>query len=137
MSQHLVVANPFTHQIDCFCPGDEQVDFLTFEYGDVIEVTNDRKFTSGNGWYSFIVINNQCSLYIALDDLEQYYRNKQIFSILDLELKINYLHYKINDSLETENKMSFLYYTSELNKLNKLKEKHNAFFSTRNLKSFI
>ena len=49
MTQHFIVANTFTHQIDCFCPDKEHGDFFRFKGGDVIEITNDWKVTIGNG----------------------------------------------------------------------------------------
>ena len=129
MIQHYIVTDTFTHQIDCYCPGEEHVDVLTLKEGDVIEVTPDGKFTFGNGWYFLIVINYQSPIYLSLDDLEHYYRRGQILSSYDLELKSNYIQNKINQALDTKNKDSFLNYTSELNHLSNLKEKYNTFLT--------
>jgi len=124
MIQHFIVAKTFTHQIDCFCPGKEHVNFFTFEKDDVVEVTNECKFINEIEWYSLIIINNRAHFYIAIVDLEQYCRKEQIISILDIELKINYLRFLINQALDTVNKESFLNYTTELNELIHIQKKY-------------
>lgn len=44
-----------------------------------------------------------------------------LLTILDIDLKINYLGFKINQSLETGDKASFIHFTSQLKEINDLK----------------
>lgn len=135
MAHHFIVVNNFSHQVDCFCTGEVHSEFITFKQGDVIEVTNDRKFTMA-GWYFLLLINNHYPYYIAIDDLEKYNKHEQILSIVDIELKINYLQFQINQALDTNNKVTFLDYTPKLKDLNNLKRQYNNFMSRTELPSF-
>ncbi|MEQ6378297.1 hypothetical protein RZN25_15905 [Bacillaceae bacterium S4-13-56] len=127
MRQHFVVANTFKHRMNCFCHEKKHDCFFTLKEGDVIEVTNDRKFTIGNGWYHLTFINGQFPFYMRPDELDQYNSDGQLLSLLDIELKLNYLHFHINQSLDKKEKMSFLEDTTERNQLIDLKEKLATF----------
>ncbi|WP_257351025.1 IDEAL domain-containing protein [Pseudalkalibacillus decolorationis] len=114
MFGHLIAVKTFEHQIDCFCPGGDHANFLTINKGDIIEVTNERKFTMANGWYFLVGINDLCIFYIALEDLEQYFMKERLLSVLEIDLKINYFQFKINETLDTGDEASFLSYTNKL-----------------------
>jgi hypothetical protein len=122
MSQHFIVAKTFEHQIDCFCPGGEHADLLIIKKTDRIEVKDDRKFVMDSGWYSLVIINNEWFLYMALEDLDQYFMKGYIYSMLDIELKINYLQFQVNLALDKGDEVLFLNSTTSLNEASDLKE---------------
>ncbi|MEC2074956.1 hypothetical protein [Metabacillus fastidiosus] len=117
MSQNFIVMKPFAHQIDCFCPDSIHAELLTINKQDIIKMTNECKFVDNNGWYSLVIINDESSFYIANEDLDTYVKQEKIISVLDIELKINYLEFCINRSLDECDKASFLKFTKELNNL--------------------
>jgi hypothetical protein len=123
MVQHFIVVKTFGHQIDCFCPGSDHADYLTINKSDIIEVTNDRKFTIGNGWYFLVVINSQCFFYMALEDLDKYFMKGKLLSILDIELKINNLQFHVDKALDIGDEVTFLNYTKKLKESNDLRVK--------------
>lgn len=129
MFGHFIAVKTFEHQIHCFCPGGNHTDFLTINKGDIIEVTNDRKFTMANGWYYLVGINDRCIFYMALEDLEQYFMKEQLLSMLDTDLKINYLQFKINQALDAGDEAPFLNYTKKLKELSDLKVKLDQYLS--------
>ncbi|WP_169891024.1 IDEAL domain-containing protein [Litchfieldia alkalitelluris] len=92
-------------------------------------MTNDRKYTIYQEWYFLIVINEQWTFYIAVEDLNQYYREEQILSILDIELKINHIQYQINEALDRNNKEKFLSYSTKLNEFKQLKMGHDKYIN--------
>ncbi|MCC3646566.1 hypothetical protein JGK52_07695 [Cytobacillus oceanisediminis] len=121
MSELYIAIEEFEHQVDCFCPDADHVNILHFQKGDFIEVTPDRKYTF-LGWYALVVINGQQAFYMAIEDIERYFRNEYISSQLDIDLKINYLHYKIDQDLESGNRDSFAENSRKLSEICSLKE---------------
>jgi hypothetical protein len=131
MVQHFIAVKTFGHQIDCFCPGGDHADFLTINKSDVIEITNARKFTIGSGWYFLVVINSQRFFYMALEDLDKYFMEEQLLSILDIELKVNYLHFQVDQALDIGDEASFLNYTKKLKESNDLWVKLEEYLSNK------
>lgn len=123
MFRHFIAIKTFEHQIDCFCPDGIHADVLTIHRGDIIELINERKFMFEKGWYFLIRLNNQCDFHIALEDLEQYYLNERLLSMIDIELTLNYLQFKINQALDTGDEESFLNFTKKLKESYDLKVK--------------
>lgn len=121
MSELYIAIEQFEHQVDCFCPDADHVNILHFKKGDLMEVTPDRKYTF-MGWYALVVINGQQAFYMALEDIERYFLEEQISSQLDIDLKINYLHYKIDQDLEAGDKVSFAENSRKLRETCSLKE---------------
>jgi hypothetical protein len=127
MLRHFIALKTFGHQIDCFCPGGEHADKIIIHKGDIIEVTKERNFIEGNGWYFLIGINDQSFFYMAIDELELYCKNERLVSMLDIDLRINYLQFKINQSLDSGDKASFVKYTNKLKEENDCKVKLNQY----------
>ncbi|MBZ5749513.1 MULTISPECIES: hypothetical protein [Metabacillus] len=130
MFRHFIALKTFVHQIDCFCPDGEHADYITINKGDVIEVTKERNFTEGSGWYFLIGINDQCFFYIAIEEMEQYVAKERVISIVDINLKMNYLQFKINQSLDSLDEASFVNYTNQLNEVSDLKETLDQYLYT-------
>lgn len=121
MSELYIAIEQFEHQVDCFCPDGDHVNILHFKKGDFIEVTPDQKYTF-LGWYALVVINGQQVFYMAIEDIEKYFMNEYISSQLDIDLKINYLQYKIDQDLETGDRDSFAENSRKLSETCILKE---------------
>jgi hypothetical protein len=130
MFRHFIALKTFVHQIDCFCPDDEHANYITINKGDVIEVTKERNFIEGSGWYFLIGINEQCFFYMAIEELEQYVLKERVVTKLDINLRINYLQFKINQSLDLLDEASFVNYTNQLNEVNDLMEMLNQYLYT-------
>lgn len=124
MIQYCIAKETFTHQIECFCPGSIHATTLTINKMDIIEViTNEQNFTYNNGWYVLAIINNHGHFYISLEDLEQYFELGKLVSDLDLDLKVNYLHFQIDQALEKRDEALFLNHTKILKESSDLKVK--------------
>lgn len=121
MFGYFISGKRFDHKIVCFCPDAIHANVLTINKGDVIEVTNNRKFMMDHGWCFLVKFNNQGMFYMAIEDLEYYVMKERLFSMLDIDLNINYLNFKINQSLEVGDKASFINFTKNLNELSDLK----------------
>ena len=121
MSELYITIDHFDHQIDCFCPDADHENILHFQKGDLIEVTPERKSTM-LGWYALVVINGQQAFYMAIEDIERYFMSECISSQLDIDLKINYLQYKIDQDLEAGDKDSFAENSRKLRETCSLKE---------------
>ncbi|MFL0365888.1 IDEAL domain-containing protein [Pseudobacillus sp. 179-B 2D1 NHS] len=130
MSEYFIATETFEHQIDCFCPEGDHADVLKINKGDVIEVTNEHKFTMINGWYLLVKINDQYVFYMALADLEQYCIKERILSILEINLKMNFWRFKINEALDTGDEASFLSYTNRLLESSELQIKLENYLNT-------
>ncbi|TCN22736.1 IDEAL domain-containing protein [Mesobacillus foraminis] len=123
MIQYFIAKETFTHQIDCFCPGNIHTTALTINKMDIIEVTNEQSFTFYNGWYVQAIINNQGHFYIALEDLERYFAIGRLVTGFDLELRLNYLRFQIDQALEINDEELFFNTTSQLKESSELKKK--------------
>ncbi|KON88196.1 hypothetical protein AF332_16210 [Sporosarcina globispora] len=121
MSELYIAIDHFDHQIDCFCPDADHVNIINIQKGDLIEVTPERKYTM-LGWYALVVVNGQRAFYMAIEDIERYFINECISSQLDIDLKINYLQYKIDQDLEAGDRDSFADNSRKLSETCRLKE---------------
>lgn len=60
---------------------------------------------------------NDYSFFMFIDEIEEFIANKKITSLMDMELRMNYLEYKVNESLDGLNKEQFELFAKELNDL--------------------
>lgn len=118
-----IAVKTFDHQVDCFCPDEDHSEVVTIQKGDIIEITPDRKYTVINGWYALVILNESFSFYIAVEDLEWYFVKEQIITMLDVDLKLNYYQYKINQALDEGDEETFMNFTERMNDSNELKER--------------
>jgi hypothetical protein len=118
-----IAVKTFDHQVDCFCPDADHSEVVTIHRGDIIEITPERKYTVINGWYALVIINQNFSFYMAVEDIEWYFTKEQMISMLDVDLKINYFQYKINQALDEGDEISFMNFTEKMNDSNEMKEK--------------
>ncbi|WP_226671208.1 hypothetical protein [Metabacillus litoralis] len=129
MHHYFIVEKTFEHMIECFCPDGAHEDSIEIKKADIIEVTNDRQYMSDNGWYIKVFLNNYWHFHIALEDLEKYFTQGMIVSLVDLELKINHLNYLIDQSLSKGDKFSFLQSTKRLKESKYLKLNLESYLS--------
>lgn len=118
-----IAVKTFDHQVDCFCPDADHSEVVTIHRGDIIEITPERKYTVINGWYALVIINQNFSFYMAVEDIEWYFTKEQMISMLDVDLKVNYFQYKINKALDEGDEISFMNFTEKMNDSNEMKEK--------------
>lgn len=123
----------FELQIDCFCPEAIHANVLTINKGDIIEVTNDYKFTMENGWYVLVKFTSQRIFYIGFEDLEYHFMKERLLNKLDIDLSINYLQFKINQSLEAGDKERFIHFTNDLKELSEFKVRLEQYLSNGNM----
>lgn len=126
MHEHFIILENFLHQVGCYCPGQSHQYVLEFQPGDVWLISDEPKYVDCLGWFLLIEVNNEYSFYMHVEDIEELYNNGNICSIMDLELKINYLSFKVNEALDTHDRESFFLYTDELNCALKIKSKVNC-----------
>ncbi|MGE7921328.1 hypothetical protein ACQKM9_20670 [Viridibacillus sp. NPDC093762] len=62
-----------------------------------------------------------------MEDIEGLYNKGMICSILDLELKIFHLNFKVNEALDEHDKELFILFANELRNFQKIKDKMHFF----------
>ena len=87
------------------------------------EITDERKYTIDNGWYFLVKINERNNFYIPINDLENFIRKEQLIAMLDIDLQINYLKFKIDQAFDTGDEASFIDLSKKLIQSNELKLK--------------
>ncbi|WP_243292111.1 IDEAL domain-containing protein [Bacillus sp. FJAT-47783] len=117
MFQQFVVINEFTHVLDCYCPYCQELNHFEFQKGDIIELTEEQKFLPEMGTYILVQVNKEYRFFIALEDLDYYYKKENICSTGDLQLKENYLRFKIDEALDCGDKESFHFYVYQFNEI--------------------
>lgn len=121
MIQHFIATETFDHQIDCFCPGEKHEELMTILKGAVVEVTQERRFSEHKGWYVLIIVNQYCVFFIAAEELDKYVKEERLLSLIDIELKINFLQHQIDKTLDKVDKGTFIDTTNELKRVYDLK----------------
>lgn len=125
MDTHFIIMKPFCHEVGCCCPEQQHQHMINFRQGDIWTITNNRKYVDGLGWYCLIDINNEFQFFIYVDDIQELHAKGSICSIWDLDLKINYLNFKINKALDTYDREAFLSLSNELRHTQQAKSKMN------------
>ena len=136
MIQYFIAKEAFTHQIDCFCPDSIHENTLTINKMDIIEITTERSFTFNDDWYVLAIVNNQGHFYIALEDLDQYFYLGMLVTDFDLELKVNYLQFQIDQALEIRDEELFLNHTKKLKEASDLKVKLESYLHTASMNHY-
>ena len=121
MKNDFIVLAPFQYMIECTCPRPEHSFILDLHKGDIITVTEERKYVDSLGWLLLVMIKDY-SFFMFVDEIEEFISSKKITSLLDMELRMNYLEYKVNESLDGLNKEQFDLVASELNDLKSIQK---------------
>jgi hypothetical protein len=123
MKKHFIILEPFQHQVSCCCPGEKHHHVIEFRQYDVWTITDDWKYVDCLGWYSLIEVNNEFQFLMHVEDIEDLYTKGIICSILDLDLRINHLRFKINEALDAYDRELFLSFSFDLNNLQEMRSK--------------
>ncbi|MGE7922674.1 hypothetical protein ACQKND_05775 [Viridibacillus arvi] len=121
MNENLIILELFQHEVSCCCPKKHQ-HILEFHQGDVWIITK-KKYDDSLGWHFLVTVNSEFQFHIKAEDIEELYNKGRICSILDLELKILNLNFKVNEALDEHDKESFILFTNELSNVQKVKDK--------------
>ncbi|MGO4889292.1 hypothetical protein ACJ2A9_16205 [Anaerobacillus sp. MEB173] len=120
MCFYIVVKKAFEHKVDCFHSGQQYRDVFRFNRGDVIEITQERKYIAELGWYFRVNINNIVSYFMSISAIENYYRENKVCSLLDLELEVNYWDFQVDTALEKREENLFQTGAKQLKKVKEL-----------------
>ncbi|WP_445490942.1 hypothetical protein [Niallia sp. 03133] len=121
MKNNYVVTTSFQYMIECTCPSPDHTFIIDVHKGDIITVTEEKKYVDSLGWLALVLINDY-RFYMYIQELEDFVSEGKIFSVMDLDLKINYLQYKVNETLDSLDKNNFSFYAKELAKLKEIQE---------------
>lgn len=119
MNSSFVTLKPFEYELNCNCPERHPIHFSA---GDILTIEEEKRYVDGLGWYVLITINDEYNIFMFSDDIEHLYMKGTICAISDLDLRINYLRFKVNEALDTRDKDAFLLFSSELGKVMNLRE---------------
>ncbi|WP_100403530.1 IDEAL domain-containing protein [Bacillus sp. FJAT-42315] len=117
MASQFVFVRPYEHQVDCFCPDQSHCRTIEFRQKDCLTITSDKRHVDVLGWYFLVGRNNEDFFYINIEDLENLYMKGFLYSKEDLELRLNYLQYKINEALDQRNEEAFHSFSTQLQQL--------------------
>lgn len=110
-------------EVVCPCTHCEGMKKIEVRKGTILTITPDKKYVEGLGWYFLIDFNGEFQVYINIHDFEHYYFQEIFCSLVDFDLRYNYIQYKINQSLDERNIEAFDHLSNELTQLNNLKDK--------------
>ncbi|WP_129730994.1 IDEAL domain-containing protein [Ectobacillus funiculus] len=119
MNSNFVTLKSFEYELNCNCPERHPI---YFSAGDILTIEEERRYVDGMGWYVLITINDEYNMFMFLEDIEHLRMKGTICAISDLDLRINYLRFKVNEALDTRDKEAFLIFSSELGKVMNLRE---------------
>lgn len=123
MNHRFIVLQNYFFTIDCHCQFCEEAKNIEMKRGMIITITPEKKYVDNLGWYFLLDIDKQFQLYINIDDFTEGYFEQKYCSLLDFDLKLNYLEYKVNLALDEKNAEGFIHYSCELKKLTELRER--------------
>ncbi|MEK5440935.1 hypothetical protein [Fredinandcohnia sp. FSL W7-1320] len=123
MKHRFVLLRTSVIEVECPCTKCEGLKKIEVKKGTVLTITPDRKYVDNLGWYVLIDFDDKFQVYINIHDFEKYYFENMFCSFIDLDLKLNYLEYKLNESLDERNEEAFHILSSELMDMNELREK--------------
>ncbi|MGN7296622.1 hypothetical protein [Ferdinandcohnia sp. SAFN-114] len=123
MKHRFVLLRTSVIEVECPCTKCEGMKKIEVKKGTILTITPDRKYVDNLGWYVLIDFDDKFQVYINIHDFEKYYFENMFCSFIDLDLKLNYLEYKLNESLDERNEEAFHLLSNELMDLNELREK--------------
>lgn len=122
MNHRFVVLKTCVFLVDCPCLDCEGSKSIEVRKGSIITITPEKKYVDNIGWYFLIDINKEFQAYINIHVFEENYKLKKFCSLLDFDLKYNYLGYKVNQALDDKNELAINQFSDELNEFIELKQ---------------
>mgnify|MGYP006961609770 CR=1 FL=1 len=109
--ENFIVSDRAGIHLQCFCHGYKKENLvcrtLFLKQGDLLTVTNRKKYIVDAGWFVLIQINNTEEEFMSVQELEEAIRNERIMSELDCMLKLFHISYNLDQSLACRNKEEF------------------------------
>lgn len=122
MNHRFVVLKTCVFLVDCPCSNCGGSKSIEVRKGSIITITPEKKYVDNIGWYFLIDINKEFQVYINIHIFEENYNLKKYCSLLDFDLKLNYLEYKVNQALDDKNEIAFNQFSKALNDMMELKQ---------------
>lgn len=123
MNENFIILEMFQHEVSCCCPRQKHKHMIEFHQSDVWTIKSEQKFDDLLGWHFLVAVNGEFQFLIQVDDIEKLCNEGRICHILDLELKIIHLNFKVNEALDKHDEGSFILFANELSNIQKIKDK--------------
>jgi len=121
-----IVADQSGVQIQCLCHGFKKDNLVCrsvfLKQGDLLTITNRKKYIVDAGWFICIQINHDKEEFMFVEQLEEAIRNEKILGEVDCILKLFRVSYDLDRSLACRNKEEFLKLSAARNELTFLYE---------------
>ena len=118
---NLIVADQKGMQIHCFRDGYKKenlvCDTLLLKQGELLTITNRKKYIVNVGWFVLIQINHSKEEFMFVQELEEAMQNEQVMDEIDCMLKLSSISYYLEQSLACRNKETFLKFSALRNEL--------------------
>lgn len=128
--ENIIVADKKGVHIQCFTSGNKKENLIChsafLNYGDILTITNRRKYIVNVGWFILIKINNNKEEYMLVKELDDAITNEKILDEIDFMLKLSSISYYLDQSLISKNKDEFIKYSTIRNELMSLYEQLNG-----------
>ena len=96
---------------------------IEFHQSDVWTIKSEQKFDDLLGWHFLVAVNGEFQFLIQVDDMGRLCDEGRICHVLDLELKIMHLNFKVNEALDERDEESFILFANELTNIQNIKAK--------------
>lgn len=123
MDKTFMILESFQQEVTCCCPGQKHQHKIEFHEGDIWTITNEHKYVDCLGWHYLAENNDEFEFYIHVEDLDTLHSNGNICSAWDIDLKLNHLHFKVNEALDQNDREGFISNANELRLLKEMKTK--------------
>ncbi|MCP3028214.1 hypothetical protein [Halobacillus sp. A5] len=112
MHQPLIVTETFDHIFNAAYS--QLTHTISFNKFETISLNGTPHYIEPLGWYVPLISNNS-SFHMSSAKLEEYYEQGFVTTYDDLVLKKNYCQFKVNQSLDLNEKNYFTKYAAQLN----------------------
>jgi len=120
MNENFIILEMFQHEVSCCCPGQEHKHMIEFHQSDVWTIIDKQKYKDSIGWHFWMTVNKEFQFLIQVDDIEELCNEGRICSLLNLELKMMHLNFKVNEALDEHNEEAFTLFANELRNVQKI-----------------
>ncbi|MEK3954483.1 hypothetical protein [Psychrobacillus sp. FSL K6-1464] len=122
MNENFIILEMFQHEVSCCCPGQKHKHIIEFHPSDVWTIIDEQKYDDSLGWHFLVTVNGEFQFLIQVDDMEELSKEGRICSLMDLELKMMHLNFKVNESLDQHDEEAFTLFANELSNVQKIME---------------